>query len=590
MNDMSVHVHGVAGEQENADVDPFKMTRKGLFRRIGKGQPDQNPEWRFVCAPFRVVGRSRDAEGKDWGRMIRFRDADGVVRCETVGDAELHGDPRTLTARLASLGLDIERGRHNDLADYLNQNKTAARVTITGRTGWHELGGRTVYVMPDRTIGETNGDTVVLAANARNPFAVTGKLDEWRINVAALVGEHERGAFLLSAAFAAPLLKIAGMDGAGINFYGPSSCGKTTLLRVAASPWGRGDAEGGGYVRTWRSTANGLEGVAAIYSDAPLTLDEVGVVDSRDAGAAIYQLATGQGKGRARRDGSLRPSPSWRAFVLSTGEMPMMTKLAEGKGRAMAGQGVRLIDVPADAGRGYGVFDGPGQFATAKALADALNQSARTIYGTAGPAFIAAILEEGLTTVSALLRKSVAEFRTEYVPQGADAQVLRAADVFGLVAAAGETATALGILPWQGSTATRSAGVMFDAWLTERGGTEAHEVRAAIGQVRAFIEAHGDSRFEDLDGLSPRPVINRAGYRKGRGREQLWYVLPEAWKSEVAVGQDPKRTALWLHERGMLVRAPDGFQCVQRIDGRPQRVYVLTARILENGAPEGCEQ
>ncbi len=86
------------------------------------------------------------------------------------------------------------------------------------------------------------------------------------------------------------------------------------------------------------------------------------MAEGRDAAAAVYQLASGVGKGRSARDGSIRAPMTWRVLTLSTGELPMAAKIAEDKQRkAYAGQAVRLLDVPADAGRGFGLFDSAGQ-------------------------------------------------------------------------------------------------------------------------------------------------------------------------------------------------------------------------------------
>ena len=62
----------------------------------------------------------------------------------------------------------------------------------------------------------------------------------------------------LCAAFAAPLLHHTRSESGGYHFVGPSSTGKSTALIVAGSVWGGGGT--GGYVRSWRTTANGLEG------------------------------------------------------------------------------------------------------------------------------------------------------------------------------------------------------------------------------------------------------------------------------------------------------------------------------------------
>ena len=85
----------------------------------------------------------------------------------------------------------------------------------------------------------------------------------------------------------------------------------------------------------------------------------------------------------------------------------------------------------------------------------------------------------------------------------------------------------------------------------------------------------------EIDSLQNRSVINRAGWRRGEGTSEEWLIPSETWKTEVATGHDPKLVVRILAERGMLKRANDGFQRVEKIQGRSQRVYVLTARIME---------
>ena len=304
-----------------------------------------------------------------------------------VSDAALQGDPAALCAGLADEGLRINRGQQRAFAIYLSGATVKGRVTVVLGTGWHEVGGHSVFALPDENIGPKGADAVILDAAAHGPYEALGSLSEWQAGVGALSSGHALAVLAISAALAGPLLHLAGQEGGGVNFFGRSSSGKTTLLQLAASVWGRGASPG--YVRAWRATANGLEGAAASATDTCLVLDELGQVEARDAGAGLYSLSNGMGKARAGRDGALREPKSWRALILSSGEIPTETKLGEDRGRkARAGQLVRMLDVPADRGFGFGAFDSGGTDSDAGKLSKAFKHAAISAYGTAGPEFV----------------------------------------------------------------------------------------------------------------------------------------------------------------------------------------------------------
>jgi uncharacterized protein (DUF927 family) len=242
-----------------------------------------------------------------------------------------------------------------------------------------------------------------------------------------------------------------------------------------------------------------------------------------------------------------------------------------------------MLDVPADRGLGFGVFDHAGPAGDAAELAQSFKNAAVSAYGTAGPEFVRKIMEEGPEEIGKTIREMVVAFVSQNVPPKSDGQVIRAAQRFGLIAAAGELATALGITPWKPDEARAAAKWAFGAWMAQRGGAEPAEVRQALDQVRLFVEQHGESRFEDVDGDGSPIVSNRAGWRTGKGPSRQWFVAPQVWKSEICVGLDPKLVARVLAERGFLRRAADGYQAVVKIAGQPRRVYVLLPDILEGG-------
>ena len=558
----------------------FTMAANGLVIEVERGRDGVRKTVRErISGPFEVLGKSRSPSGSDWGLWLRWRDDDGRAHQTLVAAAALHGEPAALCQSLASDGLHIERTKQRSLAEYLNGARVSGRVTRVETTGWHTLAGREVFVLPSETIGPKAAESVVLDGAANAPYETRGSLDEWRAGVCALVGGHVLPVLAISAAFAGPLLHLAGGEGGGIHFFGQSSKGKTTILQAAASVWGRGACPG--YVKAWRATANGLEGAAALATDTALVLDELGVLDERDAASAIYALANGGGKQRAARDGSLRAPKSWRVVFISSGEVPFEAKLTEGRGKAHAGQLLRLLDIPADRGLGFGVLDNGGSEGDAGALARAIKSAASKAYGVAGPEFVRRIIGEDVTGDD--VRAMVANFVTTKCPARADAQVERVAHRLGLIAAAGELATAFGMTGWRQGEAHEAAAWTFKAWLANRGGTEPAETRHAVEQVRRYIEQYGDSRFDPDDNPDAKPSPNRAGWRKGEGDEREWLILPETWKSEICAGLDAVFVARTLAERGMLLRVGDGFQPVRRIRGSNKRVYVITARILAGG-------
>lgn len=427
---------------------------------------------------------------------------------------------------------------------------------------------------------------------ADDPYRVGGDLAGWQEGLARYAVGNSRLAFAMSAAFAGPLLYPAEAESGGFHFRGGSSIGKTTALQVAGSVWGGRD-----FPRTWRATSNGLESVALMHCDTLLLLDEMGQCDSREVGQVAYMLANGQGKTRAGRSGEARRAARWRTLFLSTGEIGLADKIAEdGRGRrAAAGQEVRIVDIPADAGAGMGIFEDLHGFPSADAFARHLKAVAGEHFGHASHTYLDRLTRDfdGIAPVVIGFQN---EFAAENCPPNADGQVRRVVARFGLVAAGGEMATAFGVLPWRPGEATRAAAKCFRDWLDARGGIEPAEEREALSAVRRFIELHGASRFEPMGGLAPTDgmgapidmrIQNRAGFRRRDGSGGIEYlVLPEVWRGEVCAGLDAVMVAKTLAGRGMLIVGEDSkLQRKARLPGfaSPVRCYLIASGILGDG-------
>ena len=398
--------------------------------------------------------------------------------------------------------------------------------------------------------------------------------------VASLAPGNHVLTFAICAAFAGPLLEPTGLDGSGIHLRGQSSLGKTTALHVAASVWGSPKI-----VMNWRTTANGLEGNAALFSSTVLLIDEIGQVDGREAAAAVYMLAAGRGKSRADRTGAARPPAEWRTLVISSGEIGLSDKVAEAGRVVKAGQEVRLLDLPVT-GRAHGVFDRLyGYEDDPAAFANHLRNQTGKWHGTAGPAFVAALLGDPdfRQRVTAYMEDFRHRERKSLGFAADDGQARRAVDVVGLVVAAGRLATDYGITGWT-ENAVRDAGhEMFDTWIATRGGTDNLEIAEALMRTQDFLNTHRVDRFEDLDATDDKSMLRgkRAGWRDLSG----FWILPPAWR-EMHSGSDAITAARILREKDLLVtdlRNSGNRHLTRRtprqVQGRP-RAYFIKQELL----------
>ena len=467
------------------------------------------------------------------------------------------------------------------------------------------IGNRHVYVLPSgEAIGAMGGAGVVLQENlVTDALPTRGTLDEWKKDIAAYaVGNHRLG-LGISMSFAGPLLDLTGETTCGVHLVGQSHIGKTTITACATSVWGRG-ATTNGYIRTWSATANGMENVAESACDALLPLDELAMVDALHAGTVVYALAAETGKSRMARDGSPRPRKHWHVIFLSTGEITLAVKMGERGATPMAGQEVRMINIPADAGAGMGVFQDLHEMDNGAALAVHLTTAAKsTCYGTAAQAFLEKLVEKRNADPERVAR-DIHEFRAAFckkVLKGAeDGQVQSVARRFALFAAAGEMAAYWKILPWPKGEAENAAVAGFNAWVKQRGGTGAAEKDSAISRVRLFIEMHGDSRFTELLKPDPKkPSVEAENSTEPPSTEQAtgadfdldgglptkweFLIFPEVWKSEICKGIDPALAAKALADAGYLLKG-DGtnFARKQHIPGLGKtRCYTIGSSILQ---------
>jgi uncharacterized protein (DUF927 family) len=336
---------------------------------------------------------------------------------------------------------------------------------------------------------------------------------------------------------------------------------------------------------SWRTTDNSAEAIAAGACDTFLPLDEISQANPRVVGELAYMLGNERGKSRMNRNATLRQTLRWRILFLSTGEVGMAARLLEGGSKARAGQEVRVLEIPADAGKGLGVFENLHGFGNAAELAEHLRLAADRDCGHAAQAFLERIVQNP-SKLAADLTQMRAQFVADYCPAGADGQVRRACGRFAVIAIAGELAALYGITGWKTGDAEEAVARCWHDWLDARGGAGPAEEREAIEQVRLFLEQHGESRFTlawspDKD----RPVSNRAGFRKVGDNGATYYILPGVFRQEICKGYDAKAVARAMALRSWLVTEADRHPTNARIPGEGlRRVYVIPPEFMSGNA------
>jgi hypothetical protein len=156
-----------------------------------------------------VLGACRDPQGHGWGKMLRWRDADGREHVCQVADHDLHGDPAMLCAKLAEVGLRIERKGQRDFADYLSVVDARSRVTV--------VPPRASFVLPGETIGGRGSERVILDPTGQGLYEARATIDDWRNGVALLARGQLLPVLAISTALSGPLLHLIGLEGGGVH-------------------------------------------------------------------------------------------------------------------------------------------------------------------------------------------------------------------------------------------------------------------------------------------------------------------------------------------------------------------------------------
>jgi putative DNA primase/helicase len=308
-------------EPENFKIKNDKIEQT-IYTKTG-------PEDVLLChSPLLITGCALDIDSGTEEVEIAFKQH---KRLKKIWTAKRNLSDLKKIIELSNHGLGVNSVNARRMIEFLssfeNKNTNFIKLShIAKGVGWKTIRDRQVFIL-DKMISRINEDiNVEFVAEAGFERFVRamhprGTHEAWREAVIRAL-KFPSVSFAFYASLAAPLLRLLKAPNFIIDFWGPSSLGKTTALEVAASVWGNPYKEAGGLVFSWDSTKVFLERMASFFCDVPIFPDDSHTVDDRTLTAILYQIANGVGRGRGAVVG-IRRNPTWNTICFSTGERPL---------------------------------------------------------------------------------------------------------------------------------------------------------------------------------------------------------------------------------------------------------------------------
>ena len=186
------------------------------------------------------------------------------------------------------------------------------------------------------------------------------------------------------------------------------------------------------------------------------------------------------------------------------------------------GQAVRLIDLPADAGCGHGIYENLHGHISGAALSDDLNRAAEASRDDIAVKYARAIADD-IEHARAFMISEREIFLQRHLPVEADGIVGRVYSNFGFLAAATELATRTGILPWSPGSGHAGIGICAHAWLS------AWRLRSGINHPHALARTWLTENIAHLTPweLAARKVDESGYYCQARN---VVYLKDAGWR------------------------------------------------------------
>ena len=336
-------------------------------------------------------------------------------------------------------------------------------LRYAARNGW--LADNTGFVNSSGTIDSKDRQQEILPPRRLNTAQCRGgksegDLQSWIRNVAGPCRYSDLAMTALSAAFAAPLLKLTARNSFGLNIFGAAKTGKSMVLLAASSVAGVGREE---ELSNWAATSAAVGENCRFYCDRLMPINEVGLIARKSAYVkiqpTIYQI--GEGRERDRHSKSIfattDDSAGHRTIFCSTAEHSIdhYAQLA-GETRD-EGELARCTEIPALRNNRKTVIDRwpetvpvNQRTAWARKLLKRLRKACKRYHNVALEPFVRFLMQDW-KRAERLVTMYMQKFMSGLDTENMSGAMEHAAENFSLILAGGVLAVDAGVLPYRKS-------------------------------------------------------------------------------------------------------------------------------------------
>ncbi|MFJ5625580.1 DUF927 domain-containing protein [Peribacillus loiseleuriae] len=308
-------------------------------------------------------------DGREWKEIVRSRDH--FMDSNKIIDLALYGFP-------------VDSNNTKKLIQYLKDFHAVNRLKLhfksySEQLGWFGNG----FLLGNQYISTGEKEIHFYPADVGEKqlvegFNAQGDINRWLDIIDRLQG-YPNVIIGIYASLASVLSSILKVDSFIFEWSGETSKGKSISMKVAASVWGNPSTDQGGIIKKWNVTPVNIERTASLLKHLPLFLDDTKDLSGiKTVSNLIYNLASGQGRGRGSVNGSQK-TRYWNNITFSTGEQKITTFAKDG---GTVGRVIPIVNLP------FGKAD-----AETSQLVEGIEIDLQECYGVAGEKWIRFILD-----------------------------------------------------------------------------------------------------------------------------------------------------------------------------------------------------